>query len=75
MLFFCLIYRPQLEPEPSEASISEYDSPHMAASHYRNLHHQQQQMLYDESSQNIDDGSVSAILCYFIDDLLLHRYC
>ncbi|KAL4220723.1 hypothetical protein ACF0H5_021118 [Mactra antiquata] len=53
---------PQLEPETSEASISEYDSPVAAvSSHYRNIHHrqqqQQQQIMYDESSQNIDDGS------------------
>ncbi|XP_053403143.1 cohesin subunit SA-1-like [Mercenaria mercenaria] len=49
---------PQLEPETSEPSISEYESPQMSAPpHYRNMRHHPQQMMYDDGSQNIDDAS------------------
>ncbi|WAR03233.1 STAG1-like protein [Mya arenaria] len=45
---------PQLEPETSEPSISEYESPQIAAQYAR-----QQHRMYEEASQNIDDHSVS----------------
>ncbi|WAR28054.1 STAG1-like protein [Mya arenaria] len=43
---------PQLEPETSEPSISEYESPQIAAQYAR-----QQHRMYEEASQNIDDHS------------------
>ncbi|XP_052800827.1 cohesin subunit SA-2-like isoform X2 [Mya arenaria] len=45
---------PQLEPETSEPSISEYESPQIAAQYAR-----QQHRMYEEASQNIDDHSRS----------------
>ena len=47
------IYRPRLEPETSEPSIGEYESPQQQFSG--------QQHSYDDSSQSIDDASVCEI--------------
>ena len=52
-----MCYRPQLEPETSEPSISEFDSPQLHPTHYSNIHHQRR--MYDDGTQNIEEASVS----------------